>query len=96
MPNYTANIGLFVGERQSPICTDYSVTLVLACSATLVGWISDAKHGTVSTVLYSGRLPVEQGRHIYHPPTIVGRERRWVDFPNKKGKGVASGGANSW
>jgi len=49
MPNYTINIGLSVGKRQSPICTNYPVTfypvtLVLACSATPVGQIPDIKH----------------------------------------------------
>ena len=33
-----------LGKRQSPICTGYSVTLVLACSATPVGRIPDTKH----------------------------------------------------
>jgi len=31
-------------KRQSPICTVYSVTLVLACSVAPVGRLLDAKH----------------------------------------------------
>ena len=32
------------GERQSPICTSCSNTLVLTCSAALVHWIPDTRH----------------------------------------------------
>jgi len=82
------------GKRQSPICTDYSVTLVLACSATPVGRIPDIKHwhcfyGVLFRLATSG-----MGLPHLSSSTIVGRKTRWIDFTNQEDKKVVSSGAN--
>ena len=78
MLNYTLNIGLFIGKRQSPICTSCFITLVLACSATHVGRITDTKH------LYSDWLLVEWDRNVHHPQTIMRREMGESIFATKR------------
>jgi hypothetical protein len=96
MPNYTINIDLCVGKRQSPICTGYSVTLVLACSATLVGRLSDTEHWhsfynpLFQLVTKGAELPYLSCQ------AILGHETKWADFLNSKDKGVASSEFNLW
>jgi len=64
MPNYIINIDSCVGKCQSPICTDYSVTLVLACSVAPVDRIPDAKHRhRVYSPLF--RLAISGVRSLY-------------------------------
>jgi hypothetical protein len=66
MPNYTVNIGLFVGRRQSPICTGYPVTLVLVCSVTPFNCIPYTKHRhCFSSSLF--RLAISGMRSPYLP-----------------------------
>jgi len=76
MPNYTINIGVCIGKRQSPICTGYSVTLVLACSATPVGRIPDIKHWHCFYNPLFQPASVEWSHHLYYSSTIMGRETR--------------------
>ena len=84
MPNYTINIGVCIGKRQSPICTGYSVTLVLACSATPVGRIPDIKHWHCFYNPLCG---------MGSPPLLFfnynGTREELGQFPNKKDNGVA-------
>ena len=89
MPNYTINIGVCIGKRQSPICTGYSVTLVLACSATPVGRILDTKHWHC---FYNPLFrPAISG--IRSPPLSFsnynGTRDEMGQFPSKKDNGVA-------
>jgi hypothetical protein len=56
MPKYIINISLGVQKRQSPICTNYPITLVLACSAKLISRRHDIKRWHSEIMIVTMRL----------------------------------------